>query len=134
LGLNWQRTVRWDQTEAPVRSITVVMIDEDLDRVLKMPRVQAQEPVQTLGPNGPHEPFGDPVRLRGLWRRPNDPHVLGLEHRVEAAHELAIAVANQKPNRLLPLDERPGNLPRLLRDPHVVGLRGAAGEVPAAAA
>ena len=117
-----------------MRSTVVVMIDEDVDGVLKMLRVQDQEPVQTFGPNSPHEPFRDPVRLRGLNRRPNNTHVLGLEHGVEAARELAIAVANQKPNRFLSLNERPGDLPRLLRDPRVVGMRRAAGQVDAAAA
>src|ERR1051326_1710837 len=39
-GLHWRSTVRWDQTEAPVRSTAVVIIDEDLERVLKVPCVQ----------------------------------------------------------------------------------------------
>ena len=38
-------------------------------------------------------------------------HVLSLEHGVEAAGKLALAVANQKPNRLLPLNESPSDLP-----------------------
>ena len=58
-----------------------------------------------------------------LNRRSNDTHVLGLEHRVKAACELAIAIANQKPNRLLPLKESPRDLPRLLRDPGFVRFR-----------
>ena len=60
--------------------------------------------------------------------------MLGLEHRVKAACELAIAIANQKPNRLLPLNESPRDLPRLLRDPRIVGMCRAAGQVDAAAA
>src|SRR5829696_2047082 len=99
-----------------------------------MPRVQDQEPVQTFGPNRPHEPFRDPIRLRCLNRRPNNTHVLGLEHGVTAACELAIAIANQKPNRLLPLNESPRDLPRLLRDPRIVRMCRAAGQVDTAAA
>jgi hypothetical protein len=116
-----------------VRSTAVVMIDEDLDRVLKMPPVQDQQPVQTFGPSRPHEPFRDPVRLRSLNRRPNHTHGLGLKHGIEATRELAIAVANQKPNRLLPLNEFPRDLPRVLRDPRIVGMCRAPGQVDAAA-
>src|SRR5215475_6303284 len=41
-GSDWRQTIGWDQTEAAVRSTAVVMIDEDLERVLKMSRVQDQ--------------------------------------------------------------------------------------------
>jgi hypothetical protein len=91
------------------------MINVDLDRLLKMPCVQHQKPVQTFGSNSPHEPFRDPVRLRSLNRRPNTAHILGLIDGVEAARELGIAVANQKPNRLLLVDKHAGDLPRPLR-------------------
>jgi len=70
LGLERWATVRRDQTEAPVGSRIVVVIDEDLDRPLKVRRVQHQKPVQTFGPNRPHEPFGDPVRLRRVPAMP----------------------------------------------------------------
>src|SRR5205823_1608957 len=105
--LDWRPTIRWDQTEASVRSTTVVMIDEDLEGVLKVRRVPDQQPVQTFGPHGPHEAFRDPVRLWGLHRRPNHTHALGLKHGIEATRERAIAIANQKSNRLLPLNESP---------------------------
>jgi hypothetical protein len=117
-----------------VGSTAVVMIDEDLDRVRKMSRVQDQQPVQTFGPNGPDEPFRDAVCLRSLKRRPNNTHLLGFKDGVEAARELAIAVANQQSNRLRPFNERPGDLPRLLRAPFTVRMRRAAGSVDAAAA
>jgi hypothetical protein len=69
-----------------------------------------------------------------LNRRPNNTHVSGLEHGVKAACELAIAIANQNPNRFLPLDQSPRDLPRLLRDPGIVRMCRAAGQVDAAAA
>jgi hypothetical protein len=47
VGLDQRTTVRWGQTEASVRSRTVVVIDEDFDRVLKVRRVQDQKPVQS---------------------------------------------------------------------------------------
>jgi hypothetical protein len=59
-GLHWRSTVRWDQTEAPVRSTAVVMIDEDFERVLKMPCVQHQQPVQTFGSYRSHEAVSIP--------------------------------------------------------------------------
>jgi hypothetical protein len=85
-----------------------------------------------LGPNRPHEPFSDPICLRRLKCRSNNTHVLGLEHRAKAARKLAIAIANQKPNWLLPLNESPRVLPRLLRDPRMAMCR-AAGHVDATA-
>jgi hypothetical protein len=97
------------------------MIDEDLEGVLKVRRVADQQPVQTFRPHGPHEAFRDPVRLRSLHWRPNHTHALGLKHGIEATRELAIAIANQKSNRLHPLKESPRDLPRLLRDPGLVG-------------
>ena len=71
-GLDRRATVRRDQTETPVRATAVVVTDEDLNRVFKMLRVQDQEPVQTFGPNRPHEPFRNPIRLRCVNRRPHD--------------------------------------------------------------
>src|SRR5262245_23904786 len=56
------------------------MIDEDGQHALEMPRVQNQEPVQTLRPSRPHEAFRDPIRLRRLDRRPNNPRALGLKN------------------------------------------------------
>jgi hypothetical protein len=80
------------------------MIDEHLDRAFKMLRVHDQQPVQTFGPNGSHEPFRDPVRLRRLKRRPNHTYVVGLEHGVKAAREFGIAITDQKSNRRFPFD------------------------------
>jgi hypothetical protein len=59
---------------------------------------------------------------------------LGLKHRIEVTRELAIAVANQKSNRLLALNESPRDLPRLLRDPRIVGMCRAARQVNSAPA
>jgi hypothetical protein len=64
-GCDCRWTIRWDQTEAPVRSTGVVMIDKDPDGVRAF-RINSQS--QTLGP---HEPFRDPVRLRRVNQHPN---------------------------------------------------------------
>jgi hypothetical protein len=56
-----------------------------------------------------------------LNRRPNDPDVFGVEDAIEAARELAIAIADQKTNGFRPFGDRPGHLSRLLRDPFASG-------------
>jgi len=56
------------------------------------------------------------------------------EDGVEVAGELAVAVANQEAKRSCSLVERPGELARLLGDPGVGWVGGAAGQVDAPAA
>jgi len=85
-------------------------------------RIQNEQPIEALSANGSHEPFRDPVRLGRLNRRPNDSNAGALKDGVEARRELAIVIADQHPHRLSALGERPGDLPRLLRDPRVVGM------------
>src|SRR6516162_2188324 len=99
-----------------------------------MPLIRNQQPIQTFGPSGSNKPFRTAIRLRGLDRRPNDPSVLALKDRVEAASELAVVVANQELDWLRALGKAPGDLPRLLRDPLGIGVCRAAGEVHATAA
>jgi hypothetical protein len=52
-----------------------------------------------------------------VHRCPDHTHALRLKHRIEATRELAVPVANQKTNRLLPFTESPRDLPCLLGDP-----------------
>src|SRR2546427_9484730 len=94
-----------------------------------MTAVHDQQPVQTLGPYRPNEPFRDPIRLRCLNRRTNDSGALRLKHWVEAVRELAIVIANQKTNWGRALSERPCDLPRLLCDPFAIGMCCTAGQV-----
>jgi hypothetical protein len=110
--------------------MAVVMINEYGERTLKVTRVRNQQPVQTFGSSGPNEPFRDPIRLRHLNRRAaNDAAALGLKYRVETVGELAVVIPNQEPNRDGTLGDGPGHLPRLLRDPLVVRMRCAAGQM-----
>ena len=101
------------------------MIDEHGERALQMPGVQDQEPIQAFCSGGPDEALCNPVRLRCLNRRPDDADVLALEDGIEAARELAVAIANEHAKRFRPFGERPGYLPRLLRDPFGVRVGGA---------
>src|SRR5262245_32155265 len=112
-----------------MRPPTVVMINEHGERVLQMPCTQDQEPIQAFGSSGPDEPLGDPIGLGCLNRRPYDSDVFGLEDGIEAVRELAIAISDQKTNRFRPFGERPGYLPRLLRDPFGVGVSRASGKM-----
>ena len=80
--------------------MAVVVIDKHGQRPFEMSRVHGQHPVQTFGSDGSDEPFGDPIGLRHLNWRADDSGPLRFEHRIEAARELAIVIANQKANWL----------------------------------
>jgi hypothetical protein len=116
-----------------MRTVTIVVISEHGERAFEVTSVHDQQPVQTFGPDRPNEPFRDPIRLRYLNRRANDPGALGVKHRVEAAGECPIVIANQETNRIPALSEHPRDLPRLLCHPLPVGLRGAARQMHAPA-
>ena len=103
-----------------MRSVPIVMIGERGQHALEVPRIQNEQPIEALSANGSHEPFRDPVRLGRLNRRPNDSNAGALKDGVEARRELAIVIADQHPHRLSALGERPGDLPRLLRDSGVM--------------
>jgi hypothetical protein len=86
----------WQQVEGTVRPLTVVMVDEDAQHLLEVAAVADQQPVGTFGADGADEPLGDRFRLRCPQRRLDDPNALVGEDGVEAAGELAVAVANQE--------------------------------------
>ena len=109
------------------------MIEKHRQRPFEMPRVEYQQPVETLGPGRSDEPFRDPIGLRHLNWRANDPSSLCLEDRIEALRKLAVVIANQKAYRQSALGERPRDLSGLLRHPLAGGMRRAAGEVHTAA-
>ena len=64
------------------------MVDKEGQRPLEMPRVEYEQPVETLGPDRSDEPFRDPIGLRHLNWRANDSSPLGLEDRIEAVRNL----------------------------------------------
>ena len=98
-------------------AMAVVMVNKDANDLLQMLVVEDQEPIQTLRANSPHEPFRDPVGLRGPKRRANDLHSIALEDPVKTLGELLIPIANQEAERFLALRQRPRQLPGLLRHP-----------------
>ena len=108
---------------------TIVMIDKYSERSHEVPCVQDQQPVHAFRPNRPNEPLRDPIRLRGLNRRTNNARALRLKDDIETARELSIMVANQESDWVRTLEERPCDVPRLLRHPFAIGMRRAAGQV-----
>ena len=77
-------------------SVRVVALDEDAKQAFQMPPIQDQKPVETLGADGTDKAFGERIRLRRSHRCLDDPDAFAGEDRVEAARELAVAVAEQE--------------------------------------
>jgi hypothetical protein len=121
------------QVECAVRPVRVVVVDEDTEEAFEMPSVKDQEPVEALCADSADEAFGGRVRFRRAHRRLDDADAFAGEDRVEVAGELAVAVADQEAKRCRLFLERPGELARLLGDPGSGWVRGAAGQVDAAA-
>ena len=77
-----------------MRSLTVVMCDEDGQDSPEMLFVQDQQPVETLGPNGADEALRHAVRLRGAKRSPNNLASGAAKHLVEPIGELLVPIAD----------------------------------------
>ena len=65
-------TVRRHQLQASVRSMAIVMNNEDREHAFGVTRIEHEQPIEAVGTDGSNESFRDPVRLWGLDRRPND--------------------------------------------------------------
>jgi hypothetical protein len=118
--------------QRPVRPVTVVVVNEDVEYALKMASVQDQEPVEALRTNGPHEALRDSVRLRSAKRRADDLDPVASEDRVKTTGELLVAVADHEPHRFLTLRKCPRELPGLLCHPLAArSPRGARDDCPA---
>src|SRR5262245_27556605 len=94
--------------------MTVVVINED---PVQMVTIQNQEAVEAFRPDGPHEPLRHAIGLWGAKRRANDLDAVAAKHLVKTSDEFLVAIANQEPNRFLPLRPGPRQLPGLLRHP-----------------
>ena len=71
-----------------------------------MPSVDDQDPVEALAAYGADRPFDEGVRARRAHGCADYPDGVGAEHLIEQGGELAVAVVDQKPDRLRPVDER----------------------------
>lgn len=58
--------------------------------------VEDQDPVQALGPDGAHPPFGVGVRAGCSWWDPQHLESRAGEHRIEARRELAPVAAREE--------------------------------------
>jgi hypothetical protein len=105
------------EAQRSMRPVTIVMINEHPEDALKMLAVRDQQPVQTLGANGPNEAFRHRVRCRRLSRRPHHVKAGAAKDRVEPTREFLIAISDEEPRWVDPLSERPRELAGLLRHP-----------------
>ena len=117
-----------------MRSVDVIVVHENGDDSLKMSLVQDQQPIETLGTNGAHEPLRHTIRLRDTKRRANNLEASPSKYLVKTVGELLVPVANQEAEFLGAFRQRPGQLARLLCDPGRGRIRRAAREMDAAAA
>jgi hypothetical protein len=115
--------------EGAVGAVFVVMADVDREDSFEVAAVHDQEPVETLATDGADPAFDEGVRAgRAHWCA-DCPDAVGPEHLVERRGELAVAVVDQEPNRLRPVDERLDHVPCLLGRPLTGRVRRDAGEI-----
>ncbi len=94
-----------------------VVADIDRKDSFQVPTVDDQEPIETLAADGADPPFGERVRARRAYGCADRPDAVGAEDLVKRRRELAVAVTDQKPNRLRPIDKRLDDVARLLGHP-----------------
>src|SRR5262249_24759921 len=82
------------------------------------------DPVEAFGADATDPALGVGVRVRRLRWRADRLDVLAAEDLVEGVAELAVAIVDQEPERLL-VAELHDEVPRLLRGPAAVRIRGA---------
>jgi hypothetical protein len=116
-----------------MRPVTIVVVNEHAEDAFKMVAIRDQQPVQTLGPNGPDEAFRDRVRCRRSSRRPHHFKTGAAKDRVEPAREFLVAISDEKPRWLDLLWQSPRELAGLLRHPLRIGMARAARHVDATA-
>ena len=86
--------------ERAVRTLAVVVIEEDTQDPLELARSEDQHPVEALRPHGAHEALSVSVRSRRPGRSPYHPDAVAAEDLVEAGEELRVAIMDQEPRVL----------------------------------
>jgi hypothetical protein len=102
----------------------VVMTDVGPEDAFEVPSIHRQDPVETFATYGADPPLDERVGARRPHRCADRPNAVGAEHLIEPSCELAVAVVDQKPDRLLALDERLDDVARLLGRPLTCRVRG----------
>jgi hypothetical protein len=117
--------------KATMRPLAVVVVRVDTEHLFAVATVEDQQPVQTLGADGPDEALRDRIRLRRSHRRLHDPDAFTAENLIERAAVLAVAVADEKTDALL--GEVEAEVAGLLGHPGAAGIPRAARKPDAAA-
>src|SRR5919204_3426032 len=87
--------------ERAVRPVLVVVATVDAEHLLEMAATEDEDPVETISAERADPALGVGVRVRRLDRRADHPDALSPEDLVETVAELAVAVVDEKPERLL---------------------------------
>src|SRR5262245_65112176 len=87
------------EAERPMRAVSIVMVHEDSEDMFEVRQVQDQQPVETLGANGPHEPLRHSVGLRGAKRRANDLDPTAAKYIVKSVGEFLVPITDQEADR-----------------------------------
>src|SRR6266446_8705594 len=101
-----EELARRSLSERAVRAMLVVVADVSGENSFEVPAVHDQDPVGALAACSADPSFDEGVRARRSYRCTDRSDAFGTEHLIERGRELAVAVVDQKPDRLRPLDER----------------------------
>src|SRR5712691_9316752 len=95
----------------------VVMTNVDREGALEVPSIQDQDPIEALAADGADPPLDERVRAGSPYGRADCSDAVGTEHLIERRGEFAVAIVDQKPDRLRPFDERLDDVAGLLGRP-----------------
>jgi hypothetical protein len=87
---------RWSLLKRAVWTVLVVMADVGAHDLLEVAAAEHQKAVEAFASQAAHPALRMCLRFRRLYRRPNHTNTLGAEHLVEAARELAVAIADEE--------------------------------------
>jgi len=124
------RIGRWGlKRQRPMRAMGVVVRDVDPKGLLEVASADDQQPVQALGADGLHPTLGVRVRLGRFHRGHEHLAALRPEHRIEAAAERGVSVAQDEAYLPTSLAKHQQQVAGLLGDPGTVGVGGHPGQV-----
>jgi hypothetical protein len=109
--------------------VAVVVVDVGREDSFQVAAVEDQDPVEALAADAADPAFDEGVRAWCAYRCADDPDRLGAEDFVEGGRELAVAVMDQEPDRLRPVDERLDDVAGLLGRPLAGRVGGHSGQI-----
>lgn len=93
---SWYYALGCSKLDASMRPLRVVVPGVDAENPIKVSSTTHHDPVQAFPSYCPDEALGDRVGLRRADRGEDDPRPLGLEHLIERARVLGVAVSDQE--------------------------------------